>query len=158
MEQDLSLGHDYLLWIALAAVAIRMAEAYLGDIVGFFKHRDLTVGGFAVTNVMWLVVVLSCAMVGWTAPIFSMLVPAFLLLSTLMHVIKTIKHHKWMPGLIGAIVLYIPIGVAIYIMADKDGVLTWASGLLGLLWAILVTFFPWCCMCCCGKHSKKKSH
>jgi hypothetical protein len=143
MDPNLTQGHDYILFIALAAFAIRMAEAYLCGIVQFFKNKELTASGFFATNTMWLVVVFACAILGWSVPVFSMLVAPLLLLQALIHLIHTIKHHQWMPGLLSAVLLYIPIGVALYVEANRDGVLTWMTGILGVVWALLLTILPW---------------
>jgi hypothetical protein len=154
---DVGIGHDYILWIAFAAVGVHLAEAHLCGILDYYKKKDLTAGAFAVKKVMWLVVVLACAMVGWAHPVFSMLVPALLILGTIKCIVGSIKHHMWMPGLLSAIVLYIPIGVALYVMGSRDGVLTYMSGFLGLLWAVLLILFPWLCCCCCHRsHHRKK--
>jgi hypothetical protein len=148
-------GHEYILWMGLFAFGAHMVEAFFMDFVTWAKktlHVNVTAAHFFTVQGFGLMTAIATAMVGWDAPSFSLLFPAALILAALVHIVLSMKCGCIMPGLLTAVVLFLPIGIAAYMGASWDGVLTTRTGLLSGLWAILLMAFPFTLIrCCCCK-------
>jgi hypothetical protein len=152
-------SHSYILWIAVFAFAAHMVEAYFTDFIGWLKKtmhfKDVTPTHFFTVQAFGLVTGFATAMVGWNAPSFSLLFPAALILAGLVHIVMSLVHRKMMPGLLTAVVLFIPIGIAAFVLANWDGALSWRAGALSVLWAVLIMALPRTLACCCKGCCKK---
>jgi hypothetical protein len=124
--------HEWVLWVAVTASALhvieehafgwqRWAEATLGQRFG--AHPTWT--DFWATNAALIVFGFSCAFVGWQAAWFALGLPAYFLINAFVfHLGPSIAARRPNPGVFTATLLYVPIGVWVYVAASDDGVLT----------------------------------
>ena len=143
----MDVNHSYLLWIGVFVFAVHMVEAFFFDFAPWIKKAlhipSITWNHFFVVNTFAALTGISCAMVGWMAPTFSLLFAAMLILGGLFHVVMTLVRRHMMPGLYSAVLLWIPVGVCTYFGASWDGVLTTQAAILSFLWAILILPLPY---------------
>jgi hypothetical protein len=140
------MGHEWVLWILVAASAMHAVEAralgwqgwatvYLGPKIDAVP----TWTDFWVSNGLLIVLGVSAAAVGWRAPGFALAFPAVLIIdAVLFHVVPSVQASRPNPGMITATLLYLPIGIWSYAAASSDGVLSFGAFLLSLLIGALV--------------------
>ncbi|HEY2581381.1 MAG TPA: HXXEE domain-containing protein [Mucilaginibacter sp.] len=128
---------DHLFWIALAAYAFHILEEYTYDWKTWAQKilkLDVSWNNFYVTNVIVLFFGIACAEVGWSHPTFSLIFPALMVINALFfHIIPYIRSkRKFSPGMVTAIFLFLPIGIACFTNAVNLGVLPKSMVLAGL--------------------------
>lgn len=90
-------------------------------------------------NGLVLVLGVSCASVGWALPVYSLCLPALMLINgTFFHVVPFIvTRGRFFPGLVTAVLLFYPIAIWAYCGANIDGVLSgralWGSLVIGTI-------------------------
>jgi hypothetical protein len=136
---------DYIFWVALAAYAVHILEEYTYDWKTWANKilkLEVDWNDFYVTNVVVLFLGLACAEVGWSHPTFSLIYPALMLVNALFfHILPYIRSkRKFSPGLITAIFLFLPIGLASFKQAVDMGVFPKAMILAGLFGAIVMAY------------------
>ena len=136
---------DYIFWVALAAYAIHILEEYTYDWKTWANKilkLEVDWNHFYVTNVVFLFLGIACAEVGWSHPTFSLVFPALMLVNALVfHILPYIRSkRKFSPGLITAIFLFLPLGLASFKQAMDMGVFTKAMVLAGLFGAFLTAY------------------
>ena len=122
-------SHAYVLWIALAAYAVHVLEEQsLGwkDWAQSCLHlKAISWPTFYVANAAVMVLGISSAMVGWQLPAFGLIIPALQLINGIFfHIAPTLVQRKFSPGVITAVLLFLPISICSYVAAYRDGVLT----------------------------------
>jgi len=136
---------DYIFWVALAAYALHILEEYNYDWKTWaakIMKIDADWGTFHITNAMMLVVGIACAQVGWSHPTFSLIFPALMVVNALFfHVLPYIRSkRKFSPGLLTAILLFLPIGLGSFNIAMNLGVTPKSIVLATLCGAFLAAF------------------
>jgi hypothetical protein len=137
---------DYLLWLGVVFYALHVLEEYAYDWKTWAVKRlhlpvDWTT--FYITNAGVIVLGIACAAIGWCLPGFSLVYPALMLINALFfHLLPTITARKFSPGLITALVLFLPITFATYYGAANDGVLTPVVLLISLTGGALSMAYP----------------
>jgi len=136
---------DYIFWVALAAYALHILEEYSYDWKTWAQKimkLDVDWNTFYITNVIMLFVGIACAEVGWAHPTFSLIFPALMVINALFfHILPYIRSkRKFSPGLITAIFLFLPIGLASFNDALNLGVSTKSIVLAALCGAFLVGY------------------
>jgi hypothetical protein len=131
------MNHAYILWIATFAYALHVMEEYTFDWKGWATavlKLPVTWMHFAIVNGIVVVLGMSCSTVGWDCPIYSLSLPALMLINaTFFHVLPFVRTKgRWSPGLGSAVLLFYPIAVWAYWGAYVDGVLS-AANLIGSL-------------------------
>jgi hypothetical protein len=139
------MAHDWVLWILVAAAALHVVEehglGWQGWAAGVLAPRIGMVPtwtDFWATNGFLIVIGISAAATGWRAPAFALMFPAALLVNALFfHLLPSVQARRPNPGFFTAMVLYLPIGIWVYVAAADDGVLSFwtliASIVLGTL-------------------------
>jgi len=124
--------HAYILWIATFAYALHVMEEYTFD----WKNWAIAVVGlpvtwvhFGIVNGVVVVLGIACSSVGWAAPVFSLSLPALMLINaTFFHVLPFLRTKgRFSPGLGTAVLLFYPIALWAYWGAHQDGILTPAT-------------------------------
>jgi hypothetical protein len=121
-------AHEYVLWILVMAFAAHVLEEYrLGWVEwatsALGLHVDATT--FFLVNASAMVMAIATAMIGWRLPEVSLLLPASLLTNAILfHIFPTVVQHRFSPGTITAIFLYLLLTAWAYRGAWRDGVLT----------------------------------
>ena len=136
---------DYIFWVALAAYALHILEEYNYDWKTWAQKilkLDVDWNTFYITNVIMLFVGLACAEIGWSHPTFSLIFPALMVINALFfHILPYIRSkRKFSPGLITAIFLFLPIGLACFNDAINLGVLTKSIVIAALCGAFLMAY------------------
>jgi hypothetical protein len=116
------------LWILVIAAALHVVEEYLLDwrswargLSGVPVQWDL----FYAANTGFLLLSIGAACLGWKRPSVSLALPALVLINGLVfHVGPTLVLRQLSPGVVSSVVLYLPIGVWVYLRAAREGVLT----------------------------------
>lgn len=143
---NLNPGHEYLLWIALAAYAAHIVEEFLNDWRSWAENLSgvsLTWSAFYVVNAAVLVLGIACAQVGWRLPEFSLIYPALMAINGLFfHLLPTLVKRRFSPGTLTSLLLFFPVCAWIYWGAHQDGVLSTRALALSTLGAALVMAFP----------------
>lgn len=138
--------HDYLLWIATAFYAAHILEEFNYD---WKAWATSTLGlpvdwpAFYLTNAVVVVLGVCCAQVGWRLPEFSLIYPALMVINALFfHILPTVVFRRFSPGLITALVFFLPVSVALYYGAYQDGVLTARALIISIMGGVLVMAYP----------------
>ncbi|MDF2432510.1 MAG: hypothetical protein JWP44_2141 [Mucilaginibacter sp.] len=137
---------NLIFWIALAAYALHILEEFAYDWKTWAQKvlkLDVDWNTFYVTNVVVLFVGVACASVGWSHPTFSLIFPAVMLINALFfHILAYIRsQRKFSPGMITAIILFLPIGLKSFTLAISMGVQA-KSILIAVAAGALVMAFP----------------
>jgi hypothetical protein len=144
--------HAYILWILTAAYALHYLEEYCLDWKDWANrqlHLPVTWSHFLAANSVVVVFGIAVGMVGWQCPEFSLIFPALMLINAVFfHIVPTVVQRVFSPGLITAVLLFLPLALWTYYGAWQDGVLTFQvfviSSLGGaLLMASPVVFIKW---------------
>jgi Protein of unknown function with HXXEE motif len=140
MAMEMSL--DQLCWLATAAYAIHVLEEFVfnwRDWARNVLHLPAEWGDFYITNAVVIVLGIVAAETALSLPMIALAFPALMLVNaTFFHVMPfLVKKGRFSPGLITALLLFYPIGIAGYRIASRSGVLSfanlWGSVLLGAL-------------------------
>ena len=138
----LEISLDQLCWLATAAYAIHVIEEFVFNWRGWARnvlHLPAEWGDFYVTNAVVMVLGIVAAETALRLPMIALAFPALMLINaTFFHVMPfLLKKGRFSPGLITALVLFYPIGIAGYCVALRSGMLSpanlWGSLILGAL-------------------------
>lgn len=134
--------NDFVLWIAISVYAAHILEEYTYDwktwsTKTFNVEADWTF--FYMANGAVIVLGVSCAAVGWKLPEFSLIYPALMVVNAIFsHIVPTFRHRKYSPGLLTALLLFLPTAAIIYFVAGHDGVLTLRALLVSTAGSLLI--------------------
>jgi hypothetical protein len=127
------MNHEVWLWIALAAYAIHILEEFMFDWKNWANKvlgLPVTWPDFYVTNAVVVVLGIVAAQVGWRLPAISLAFPALMLINAVFfHIAPFVVTRKFSPGLVTAVLLFLPLGGWLFYGAWVDGVLTTMSAL-----------------------------
>jgi hypothetical protein len=122
------MNHEIWLWVAVAAYGLHALEEFMLDWKTWAnKVLKLPVDWpiFYVVNALVVVLGIIAAEIGWRLPALSLAFPALMLINAVFfHILPFVVNKKFSPGLISAIVLFLPIGSWLFYGANRDGVLT----------------------------------
>jgi len=133
------MDHSYLLWIATLIYGVHMLEETMygwHDWVRKVLHLQAEMNEFYMVNAVVIVLGASCAMVGWKNPAF-MVVNA-----VLFHIAPVLVTRIFSPGVITAVLLFLPTAAWIYYNAYLDGVLSVSTVIISSVSGALLMFFP----------------
>jgi len=121
--------HQFILWAALLAYGLHMVEETVYDwrgwVGGALGIKGAQWSEFYVVNAVVVVMGVACANVGWRCPAVALLFPAFMATNAIFfHILPTIRMRRFSPGLITAVVLFLPTAVWLYYGAYLDRVLS----------------------------------
>ena len=123
--------HQYLIWLTLIAYAVHvLEEATLGWKNWAQTSLKLNVNWtiFDIANLAVMFIAIATAMIGWQLPMVGLIVPALMLINGIFfHILPTFIQRKFSPGTITAIILFLPIGIWVYVGAYQDHVLSWTQ-------------------------------
>ena len=140
------MGHAYLLWIATLAYGVHMLEETIYNwpewarrVLGIHAERS----EFYMVNGIVMVLGVSCAMVGWRCPSFALVLPAFMAMNAIFfHIVPVLVTRVFSPGLITAVLLFLPVTAWIYYGANDDGVVTAHTAVISSAAGLLLMLFP----------------
>lgn len=139
-------SHDYILWIATLAYALHVMEEFAFDwktwAVVVMKF-DVDWPLFYVTNGAVMVGGICLAMIGWRLPEVSLAFPALMVINAVfLHIVPIIRYRQFSPGIFTALVLFVPIGIAAFVLADADHVLTPSSLIVSIIIGAFFMIYP----------------
>jgi len=119
------MNHQFILWIALLCYAAHMLEEYFYNWKDWvFKTLGLvaTWTDFYVVNTYVLFMGVACASIGWNCIWASLVFPGFMLVNAVVfHIIPVIRYRKFSPGVITAVLLFLPVIAFSYYYALQNG-------------------------------------
>lgn len=133
-------------WVLTVAYSAHILEEYVLDWRGWAQQTSglkMEWTEFFVANFAVIVLGICCSSVGFSCPIFSyMFVGLAATNAVFAHIGTTIIKRRFSPGLITSIILFIPICIWAYIIADKKGLLDLSFMLITLGGGFLIMLFP----------------
>ncbi|MVN22551.1 HXXEE domain-containing protein [Mucilaginibacter arboris] len=136
---------NIIFWVALLCYAIHILEEFFYDWKSWARNvlkLQVEWNGFYVVNTVVLFMGVACASVGWNYPAFALAFPALMLINAIFfHVLPTIITKKFSPGLITALILFLPVGIEAFRAAILIGVPTKLL-LLSVLTGLLLMAYP----------------
>ena len=140
------MDHSYLLWIATLIYGVHMMEETIYDWHDWVRKvlkLQAEWSEFYLVNAVVIVLGASCAMVGWKNPAFALTFPAFMVVNAILfHIVPVIVTRIFSPGVITAVLLFLPVAIWIYYEAYLDGVLSLSTVAISSLSGALLMFFP----------------
>jgi hypothetical protein len=110
------------------AAGLHVLEEALLDWRGWARATSgvaVTWPAFWVLNGAFLVLAMVAAAVGWRRPVVALALPALTSINAVFaHIGPTVVLGRFSPGTVTALLLYLPIGAAVYLRAWRDGLLT----------------------------------
>ena len=132
---------DWVYWAIAGAALVHIAEEYWGGFLTWFPRMTglrLTRARFVTVNALFVVLCVLAAIAGQRLVVFSLSVAALIFINACIHLAGTVRFRRYSPGLVSAVVLYIPLAVSAYARAAAAGGLTLEAGMsafgLGLFW------------------------
>jgi hypothetical protein len=139
-------AHEFVLWLMLFAYALHILEERMLDWLGWARatfNFDLGWADFYTTNAIVVVAGICTAMVGWKLPEVSLMFPALALVNgVVFHIGPTLLQRRFSPGVITAVLLFLPIGSWSYYAAYVDRVLTLAVGAVSAVGGAVLMAYP----------------
>jgi Protein of unknown function with HXXEE motif len=129
----------------LLAYALHILEEHALDWLDWANTTfgtNFTWADFYVTNSVVVVAGISTAVIGWRLPEASLAFPALALINAVFfHIDPTLVRRVFSPGVLTAVLLFLPVGIWSYYGAYLDGVLTLRAGVFyAFLVAIFITY------------------
>ena len=134
-------------WLATSAYAVHIMEEYT------FNWRDWARGAlglpvewndFYVTNAVVIVLGVVSAELASALPVAPLAYASLMLINAvLFHIWQVIRTKgRFSPGLVTAVVLFLPIGIAEFVEASREGVLSGAVGFGAIVAGAILMAFP----------------
>jgi hypothetical protein len=127
------MSNEIWLWVATAAYGVHILEEFMLDWKTWAnKVLKLPVDWpmFYVTNALVVVLGVVAAEIGWRLPALSLAFPALMVINAVFfHILPFVATRKNSPGLISAVLLFLPVGIGVFCGAEKDGVLSVTTGI-----------------------------
>ena len=140
------MDHSYLIWIATLIYGVHMLEETMygwHDWVRNVLKLQAEWNEFYMVNAVVILLGASCAMVGWKSPAFALIFPAFMVVNAILfHIAPVLVTRIFSPGVITAVLLFLPITAWIYYNAYLDGVLNISTVITSSVAGALLMFFP----------------
>jgi len=138
--------HEYVLWIVVIACALHVLEETLLDFVGVAQRIApfrMTLPDFYVVNATMIIGAGVGAFIGWQEPAISLITPALIAINAVFfHIGGALVMRRFVPGLITAVVVYLPVAAWVYTAAAADGILTPSVIVLSTIGGALAQAFP----------------
>jgi hypothetical protein len=138
----------------IAALLHVVEEYYVpGGFLAFVRRfgtrmaEQLTVPVAVVVNGLFLVLALLAALLWRGYPVPSLSIAGLLLVNALIHVAGSLRAKAYAPGLVTAVILYVPLSLAAFVIAAKESFVS-TQGLvvamaLGFLYHLLLLGYLW---------------
>lgn len=136
-----------LAWVAMAAYAAHILEEYTFDWRNWARaalQLPVEWSDFYVTNAVVVALGIAQAELAPTLPLAALGYAALMLINaTFFHVLPFVSQRgRFSPGLITAVLLFYPLGIAIFVEAGREGVLGWASALAAVAGGAVLMAYP----------------
>jgi hypothetical protein len=140
-------------WVFLAfvgAAVIHVLEEYFypGGFPDFMKASFPAFAPFVTTsfailiNGLFLVLCLQGAILGRSAPVFSLSIASLLVFNGLTHLAGSLRARRYAPGLISGLLLYLPLGITAYVFFLRSSQVSVMQTLLSILLGLAYQAVP----------------
>ena len=126
-----------LAWLAMAAYAVHMMEEYTFDWRDWARaiiKLPVEWSDFYLTNAVVIALGIAQAELAPKLPVAPLIFASLMLINAVFfHILPVVwTKGRFSPGLVTAVVLFLPMGIAVWRQAARDGVLDWATVALGV--------------------------
>lgn len=141
---------NWIFWALLGAAAAHVAEEFFGGFIDYsreladrFKRLrfSVTLVQFVLVNAVFLGLCLTAALVWPDHPVFCLSIPSVMLINTCMHLVPMLATRRYSPGSVSALLLYVPLSVYAFHLADGAGmggaVTVLSAFALGAFWMLI---------------------
>ncbi len=145
MPQFASSDRSHVLWLLTLAYAVHAMEEHSSNWVGWAQSAGLSFSwaDFYLTNLTVVLFGIVASVIGWRIPSFSLAFPALAGINALVfHVGASIVAGRPNPGMFSAIFLFVPLVVACFVAARRDGVLSTKVAVACVLWGAAIHAVP----------------
>jgi hypothetical protein len=132
-----------LAWLAVAAYALHIMEEQILDWLGAARraiHLSMDYANYRLITTVFLILGAVSAMLAASQPIFALSFAAFLLINAVyFHIWPMIRTGTPVPGIVTAVLLFLPIGIAQYNVSatqPRDYVISIVLGALSILFPL----------------------
>jgi hypothetical protein len=140
------MSNEVWLWVATAAYGAHILEEFVLDWKAWANtvhHLSVYWPAFYVTNALVIVIGVAVAEIGWRLPALSLANPTLMVINaSFFHILPFVVTKKYSPGLITAVLLFLPIGFWLFYGAAQDGVLSAASAISAIVIGAVFMAYP----------------
>ena len=122
----INMEYQTLLIGSVFAAIVHVVEEYKFGWINWANEfiSGITVKQFVTVNAFFIILCITAAALSEIFIVFSSSVFSLLLMNSLAHIAPTIKYTKYSPGLISAVLLITPTGIAGYTILLRDDIIT----------------------------------
>lgn len=128
-------------WAIVAAAVIHVAEEYRGGFLTWFPKFSgmrIAMEQFVIVNALFVLLCITAALVPGQAIVLKLSVAALIFVNACIHIIGTVRFRRYSPGLVSALLLYMPLAFYAYYRSAAEGRLSVEAGVgafaLSLVW------------------------
>lgn len=136
---------NWVFWAIVGAAVIHIAEEYRGDFIGWFARATklhITMTEFVIVNALFVLLCLAAALAPERNIAFRLSVAGLLFVNACLHVMGAVSTRSYAPGLVSAVVLYLPLAFYAYYLSVDLALATLQSGLRGMAFGVLWQAVP----------------
>lgn len=140
LDEESVEGMNWIFWLIVGAAVVHVAEEYWAGWVEWVGQivPGVTMAQFAVVNLLFLLLCVGAAIAPSGSVILRLSVASLLFVNVPFHLVPAIAMRAYSPGLVSALLLYVPLAAYAWYLYVRSGLLTMANtvaaALLGLLW------------------------
>ncbi len=136
-----------LAWLAMAAYALHIMEEYTFDWRNWARaviKLPVEWSDFYVTNAIVIALGIAQAQLAPTLPLAPLIFASLMLINAVFfHILPVVRTGgRFSPGLVTAVMLFFPAGVAVWRRAAEDGVLNWMTATSAVAAGALLMAYP----------------
>ena len=136
-----------LAWLAMAAYALHIMEEYTFDWRNWARaviKLPVEWSDFYVTNAIVIALGIAQAQLAPTLPLAPLIFTSLMLINAVFfHILPVVRTGgRFSPGLATAVVLFFPVGIAVWWKAAHDAPLNWTTALLAVVGGAAVMAYP----------------
>jgi hypothetical protein len=129
---------ETIFWLVLAVSAIHVLEEYAGGWVKFVNSLrtpigHTTIGAFYLVNCIFILLCALAALLNASFIIFGLSIAALLFINALIHIGGIVRLKRHNPGVVTAVLLYLPLSIYTYYLYDQAGLLGFTNLILSVL-------------------------
>ena len=142
----MSITLSTLAWLSMAAYSVHILEEFSFDWRNWARdvlNLPVEWADFYVTNAIVVALGIAQAMLAPTLPIAPIAFAALMLVNAIFfHVMPVLTARRFSPGLITALILFLPLGVTVFWFALANESVTFRTALAGLIVGAVIMAYP----------------
>ncbi|MCU4179096.1 HXXEE domain-containing protein [Bosea sp. BH3] len=142
-----SLSLTTLAWLAMAAYALHIMEEFSFDWRGWARgviKLPVEWTDFYVTNAIVIALGIAQAMLAPSLPLAPLIFASLMLINAVFFHVgpMLVTRGRFSPGVATAVILFLPVGISVWLRAAADGVLTLGTTLGAIVGGALIMAYP----------------